>query len=101
MRSLVHRFEYAVIRPRSASRAPNGHGRAAVALIEAASKGDPERPGRTELSEAELLAAVAAGHESEAAAFAALAKLDPLAADILRCKRLEGEWATSNSHPLW
>ena len=56
---------------------------------------------RLPLVEAELLAAVAAGHESEGVAFAKLAKLDPLASAILRCERLEGEYAPANNNPLW
>ena len=44
-----------------------------------------------EAIEAELLAAVAAGHESERAAFVRLAEVDPLASGLLRSERLEGE----------
>ena len=102
VRSVAHRFEYAVIRPGPTPRgAPHGRDRATAALVEAACKGDPEHPGRTELFEAELLAAVAAGHESEAAAFMGLAEIDPLASGILRCERLEGEYAPANNHPRW
>ena len=98
--SAVHRFEYAVFQPGPAPQgAPHGRDRATVALVEATCKGDPERPGRMELFEAELLAAVAAGHESEGAAFAKLAKLDPLASAILRCERLEREYAPANNNP--
>ena len=100
VRSAVHRLEYAIVRPgRALQGAPQGRDRATIALVEAACKGDPERPSRVESFEAELLAAVAAGHESEGVAFAKLAKLDPLASAILRCERLEGEYAPANNDP--